>query len=112
MSDVNHEPVSLPAGSYDAAELQKQLDTAAKASEERRAKILGEISAGATERDPRHTAGTKIVERTTEIAPGIEVTEKIQVNDPKAKPEETSTGATTATITNPDTASAASTKDR
>lgn len=44
MSDLNHEPVSIPAGSFDAHELQKALDAANAAGADRDARVAAAIA--------------------------------------------------------------------
>lgn len=119
MTEMNHDPVALPPGSFDAAELDKHLDKAAKAKPETRDEML---STGleklnrrdAETNDPRHIPGTKFVTVERELAPGVKVEETIQVNDPDHPAEPSNPERSTKTIAadrTTDAAEAASKKD-
>lgn len=90
MSDQDHSPVSLPSGSYDADKLQKGLDAATRApAGERDAAVAAAISAASppAPTGPAAVSDTEIVAVTREIAPGVTVTEHMQVFKPAAADE-------------------------
>ncbi len=81
---IDHSPIAIPAGSYDAKELQALTDKAAKAGEEERAKILNEElpELGRATKDAidnRDQPGYKFQTVKNEIAPGVFVNERISV---------------------------------
>lgn len=85
MSTLNHDPVTLPGGSYDAAKLQKGLDAATQLPEGERADgIAKAIDAACVRPDAGIEApgDTRTATVTREIAPGITVTETMQVYHP------------------------------
>lgn len=90
---IDHSPIDIGCGSFDAAKLQKATDAAAAAPADKRAEILkkGLDEARAGGNAPRDNAAqpgfeTRPVER--EIAPGIVVKENISVYVGGEKAEE------------------------
>lgn len=89
---IDHSPVDIGSGSFDADKLQKAVDAAAKAKAEDKAEVLekGLASARADGGAVRDNAGQPGFEKRTverEIAPGVTVTETISVFVGDGEPE-------------------------
>jgi hypothetical protein len=95
-SSTDHSAVTIPAGSFDHAALASGLDAVAQAKPDDRAGAVSEaLSAGSAapiEAAPQHmTPGYSFKDIETEIAPGVVVTERVQVpagEDTAAPPTE------------------------
>lgn len=88
-AEIDHSPVTFPAGSFSHEALQDKLDKVAAGDPDKRDAAIDKVFADENQTvvenpEVNTVPGYKTVERTTEIVPGLEITESVQVFDTEA----------------------------